>query len=69
MALLPTVVVQDELRSGRLVACNDEMGVEERARRVVMQGAKHSVRRHFEPPLLKTLLKQSEAEVLRSASS
>ena len=57
VALLPSVVVQDELRSGRLV----EYGVVPRLHENFYA---ISVKRHFEPPLLKTLLKQSEAAVL-----
>lgn len=57
VALLPTVVVQDELRSGRL-----------REYCVVPQLHENfyaiTVQRHFEPPLLKALLKRTEADVL-----
>lgn len=57
VALVPTVVVQDELRDGQL---------EEYC--VVPQLFENfyaiTVRRHFAPPLLKTLLKRPEAEVL-----
>ncbi|OYT98902.1 MAG: LysR family transcriptional regulator [Burkholderiales bacterium PBB1] len=57
VALLPTVVVQDELRSGRLVEYSVVPDLHENFYAI-------SVQRHFTPPLLKTLLKQSEAEVL-----
>ena len=60
VALLPTVVVQDELRSGRLVEYRVVPGLEESFYAI-------SVQRRFEPPLLKTLLRQSEAEVLGAA--
>jgi LysR family transcriptional activator of nhaA len=60
IALLPSVVVQDELRSRRLV----EYGV-------VPDLYEHfyaiSVRRHFEPPLVKTLLQRPEAALLHTA--
>ncbi|MEI7464964.1 MAG: LysR family transcriptional regulator [Burkholderiales bacterium] len=57
VALLPTVVVQDELRTGRLVEYSVVPDLHESFYAI-------SVQRHFTPPLLKTLLKQSEAEVL-----
>ncbi len=57
VALLPTVVVQDELRTGRLVEYSVVPDLHENFYAI-------SVQRHFTPPLLKTLLKQSEAEVL-----
>ena len=57
VALLPTVVVQDELRNGRLVEYSVVPDLHETFYAI-------SVQRHFTPPLLKTLLKQSEAEVL-----
>ncbi len=59
VALLPTVVVQDELRSGRLVEYGVVPDLHENFYAI-------SVQRHFEPPLLKVLLKQPEAEVLGS---
>jgi LysR family transcriptional activator of nhaA len=59
VALLPTVVVQDELRSGRLVEYGVVPDLHENFYAI-------SVQRHFEPPLLKALLKQPEAEVLGS---
>ncbi|MDH5340746.1 MAG: LysR family transcriptional regulator, partial [Rubrivivax sp.] len=54
VALLPTVVVQDELRSGRLVEYGVVPDLHENFYAI-------SVQRHFSPPLLKTLLRQSEA--------
>ncbi len=57
VALLPTVVVRDELRSGRLVEYAVVPGLEESFYAI-------SVQRRFEPPLLKALMKQSPAEVL-----
>lgn len=57
VALLPTVVVQDELRSGRLVEYGVVPDLHENFYAI-------SVQRHFSPPLLKTLLKQPEADVL-----
>jgi len=59
VALLPTVVVQDELRSGQLVEYSVVPDLHENFYAI-------SVQRHFSPPLLKALLKQSEAEVLGS---
>jgi LysR family transcriptional activator of nhaA len=57
VALLPTVVVQDELRSGRLVEYAVVPELSETFYAI-------TVRRHFEPPLLKALLKRPEADVL-----
>jgi LysR family transcriptional regulator, transcriptional activator of nhaA len=57
VALLPTVVVQDELRSGTLVEYGVVPDLHEDFYAI-------SVKRHFEPPLLKALLRQSEADVL-----
>ena len=57
VALLPTVVVQDELRNGRLVEYSVVPNLHESFYAI-------SVQRHFTPPLLKSLLKQSEAEIL-----
>lgn len=57
VALLPTVVVQDELRNGRLVEYSVVPDLHESFYAI-------SVQRHFTPPLLKFLLKQSEAEIL-----
>lgn len=62
VALLPTVVVQDELRSGRLVEYGVVPDLHENFYAI-------SVKRHFEPPLLKALLSQPEAEVLSSPSA
>ena len=62
VALLPTVVVQDELRSGRLVEYGVVPDLHENFYAI-------SVQRRFEPPLLKALLKQSEADVLGTAGS
>jgi LysR family transcriptional regulator, transcriptional activator of nhaA len=62
VALLPTVVVQDELRSGRLVEYCVVPDLHESFYAI-------SVQRHFEPPLLKALLRQPESDVLGSPSS
>jgi LysR family transcriptional activator of nhaA len=62
VALLPTVVVQDELRSGKLVEYGVVPDLNENFYAI-------SVRRHFEPPLLKALLKQPEAAVLSAPRS
>jgi LysR family transcriptional regulator, transcriptional activator of nhaA len=51
------VVVQDEFRSGKLVEYGVVPDLHENFYAI-------SVQRQFEPPLLKALLKQSEAEVL-----
>jgi len=56
-ALLPTVVVQDELRNGKLQEYCVVPQLHENFYAITVQ-------RHFEPPLLKTLLRRSEAEVL-----
>ncbi len=56
-ALLPTVVVQDELRSGVLRELAVVPGLHEQFYAI-------TVKRHFMPPLLKSLLAQGEAEVL-----
>jgi len=61
VALLPTVVVQDELRSGQLVEYSVVPDLHENFYAI-------SVQRHFSPPLLKALLMQSEADVLGSLS-
>lgn len=58
IALLPSVVVQDELRSGRLVEHAVVPDLYENFYAV-------TVRRRYEPPLVKTLLARSEEEVLR----
>jgi LysR family transcriptional regulator, transcriptional activator of nhaA len=60
VALLPTVVVQDELRDRRLV----EYGV---VPHLYENFYAITVQRHFEPALLKTLLQRPEAEVLGQA--
>jgi LysR family transcriptional regulator, transcriptional activator of nhaA len=57
VALVPSVVVQDELRSGRLVEYAVVPDLHEDFYAI-------SVQRRFEPPLLKSLLQQSGAEVL-----
>ncbi len=57
VALLPTVVVQDELRSGLLAEYGVVPDLYENFYAITVQ-------RHFEPPLLKELLKRSEADVL-----
>ena len=57
VALLPTVVVQDELRAGRLVEYAVVPELSETFYAITVQ-------RHFEPPLLKTLLRRPEADVL-----
>ncbi len=57
VALVPTVVVQDELQSGRLVEYAVVPGLYETFFAISLQ-------RRFEPPLLKSLLKQSEDVVL-----
>jgi LysR family transcriptional activator of nhaA len=60
VALLPTVVVQDELKSGELVEYAVVPDLLESFYAITVQ-------RHFEPPWLKALLKRPEAEVLRRA--
>ena len=57
VALLPTVVVQDELRSGHLVEYGVIPDLHENFYAI-------SVQRHFVSPLLKALLMQPEADVL-----
>ncbi len=57
VALLPTVVVQDELKSGKLQEYCVVPQLYENFYAITVQ-------RHYEPPLLKTLLRRSEAEVL-----
>ena len=61
VALMPTVVVQDELRSGKLQEYCVVPQLHENFYAITVQ-------RHFEPPLLKTLLRRSEAQVLGAAS-
>ncbi len=58
VALLPTVVVQDELQSGALMEYAVVPDLQESFYAITVQ-------RHFEPPWLKALLKRPEAEVLR----
>ena len=60
VALLPSVVVQDELRSGKLQEYCVVPQLYENFYAI-------TVHRHFEPPLLKTLLRRSEADVLGAA--
>jgi LysR family transcriptional regulator, transcriptional activator of nhaA len=60
VALLPTVVVQDELKIGKLQEYCVVPQLHENFYAITVQ-------RHFEPPLLKTLLRRSEAEVLGGA--
>jgi LysR family transcriptional activator of nhaA len=57
VALVPTVVVQDELRSGRLAEYGVVPDLYENFYAITVQ-------RHFEPPLLKELLRRPEADVL-----
>jgi len=57
VALLPTVVVQDELRAGTLVEYSVVPDLHENFYAI-------SIQRQFSPPLLKALLKQSESQVL-----
>lgn len=62
VALMPTVVVQDELRSGQLVEYGVVPDLYENFYAI-------SVQRHFSPPLLKTLLRRTEADVLGAANA
>jgi LysR family transcriptional activator of nhaA len=57
VALLPTVVVQDELRTKRLAEYCVVPDLYENFYAITVQ-------RHFEPPLIKSLLKRPEADVL-----
>lgn len=57
VALLPTIVVQDELRAGRLVEYAVVPELSETFYAI-------TVKRHFEPPLIKALLRRPAAEVL-----
>ena len=57
VALVPTVVVQDELRSGALAEYCVVPDLHENFYAITVQ-------RHFEPSLLKTLLRRPEADVL-----
>jgi len=61
VALLPTVVVQDELRGGRLAEYCVVPGLYESFYAITVQ-------RHFESPLLKELLKRPQADVLGAAA-
>ena len=61
VALLPSVVVQDELRSGSLVEYSVVPGLFENFYAI-------SIQRQFSPPLLKALLKRTEADVLSMGS-
>jgi len=61
VALLPSVVVQDELRSGTLVEYAVVPDLQESFYAITVQ-------RHFEPPLLRELLKRPEADVLRPSA-
>lgn len=58
IALLPAVVVRDELRAGDLVEYCAVPGLNENFYAVTLQ-------RRFEPPLLKTLLKRPGEQVLK----
>lgn len=62
VALVPTVVVQDELQSGRLVEYAVVPGLYETFFAISLQ-------RRFEPPLLKSLLQQSEQAFLAPISA
>ena len=57
VALVPSIVVQDELRSGKLQEYCVVPNLHENFYAITVQ-------RHFEPPLLKALLKRPQAEVL-----
>lgn len=58
IALLPSVVVQDELRSGRLVEHAVVPDLHENFYGVTIQ-------RRYEPPFIRTLLARSESEILQ----
>jgi LysR family transcriptional regulator, transcriptional activator of nhaA len=60
VALLPTVVVRDELHSKKLVEYAVVPDLHENFYAI-------SVQRHFEPPLLKSLLRRTAADVLGQA--
>lgn len=62
VALVPTVVVQDELQSGRLAEYCVVPDLFENFYAITVQ-------RRFAPPLLKTLLKRSEADVLSAQAA
>lgn len=55
MALLPTVMVQDELRDGVLVACAVVPQLYETFCGITVQ-------RHVEPPLLRSLFKRPQQQ-------
>lgn len=61
VALLPTVVVRDELSSGQLVEYCVVPDLVENFYAITVQ-------RHFEPPLLKTLLRRDKDDVLGMAA-
>ncbi|XVJ71629.1 MAG: LysR family transcriptional regulator [Rhizobacter sp.] len=61
IALMPTVVVQDELKSGKLAEYCVVPDLFESFYAI-------TVKRHFEPPLLTQLLKRREADVLGLAA-
>ena len=61
-AVVPTVVVRDELRDGRLQEYGKLPGLYESFFAI-------SVKRHFQHPLLKSLLAQSETELLKARPS
>ena len=61
VALLPSVVVRDELSSGQLVEYCVVPDLIENFFAI-------TVKRHFEPPLLKELLRRNETDVLGIAS-
>ncbi len=61
VALVPTVVVRDELQSGQLVEYCIVPDLVENFYAI-------TVKRHFEPPLLKALLKRDQADVLGMAA-
>lgn len=62
LALVPTVVVQDELRAGVLHELAVVPGLHEQFYAI-------TVKRHFVPPLLKALLSRNEADVLAAPDS
>lgn len=62
VALVPSVVVQDELRSGRLVEYVVVPGLQEHFYAI-------TVPRRFEQPLLRELLRRREADVLGQATA
>jgi LysR family transcriptional activator of nhaA len=62
VALLPSVVVRDELASGQLV---EYCVVPD----LIVNVYAITVKRHFEPPLLKEILRRGEGEVLGTAGA